>query len=434
MSFTYKDNDDMEITKTNQMLVDSNLNDGLNHDNVDRISFFNDSLMYDLQISLESDNLDIDKISNLLDILCESINGEVEITSLINLQVCSCLINYFPYSPVVISRIFKKIPTISTVFDDFFIKMKPFLISTISESSNDDVSSNMLSIISTISARHPESMIEFVNILFTKKINIDIARFVYNIIPVAQHYIQNSEDYKKVSSLISQIIICNDLDVILVGVKILSLAIDCKDITLMKSFEKSQLLYESLLYYSEVKKIAAGYRALTITMCCLKNRIECIKNAANALRMAETQIKLIPNIIRQSIILYVCEYSRLTKSCVPNNLFSSIVKLAEDGNFFIRNDAANCIAISIIETKIKITDLSYIIIVFSSNINENKAVTLNIINALNVIYDYAVLENTMSIFNLEVLGNFNFDELLNDEDEMIHDATQVLLNKISKTM
>lgn len=433
MNIDYKYQIDDKPSSNNQLtLENAAIRDESCNELLDRSSLFIDSIILDLTINLESENINIEVVSNLIDILCSITNRLFDFTTLIDFHFCSYLIENFPQSPIFVSNVFKNILICSSAYDDFFVSQKHILSDIMIESINDALTSNMLSIIATMASRHPELMIEFINPLYTKKITIDSAQFVYSIIPVAQQLIQDIDDYFKVAHLISQIIICSDFDVILVGIKILTRAIECNDTFLMHSFGQSQLQYESLLYYSEVKKIAAGYRALTITMPCIKNRNECINNASNIIQMAEKHIKLIPNVLKQSIIQYACQYSKFTKNCFSQNLFLEILQIASNGSFYVRIDAVNCIAISIIETKRKIDDISYLTDVFSAHLGGNIDVVLNIIQALNVIFDYAQIENNTSSFCLIVLSNFDFNELINNDSREIHDAAQLFLDKITE--
>lgn len=431
MNICYK-KPQFSFKRTGQHLMFGNANIGnrSTDDTDDRSTVLFNSYITELQTNLDCVDMDFETISNLLVVLCNSIKGLFDITAFIDQHVFIYFIDCLDQSPIYISKIFKDIFSFSDAYDDFFLNQKQLLVEIISKEVNDELINNMISVVSSLALRHPELMIEFIRVLFTKKINIDIARFVYHIIPIAQYSIQNKDDYIKISNLISQIIICNDLNVILVGLHILDLAIECNDKFLMQSFGASQLQYESLLYHNEIKKIAAGYNALTITMICIKNRNECIKSASNVLQMAEKHIKLVPNVLKQSIIQYVCEYSIMTKNCIEESLFMEILQLADDGNFFIRDEAANCIAISIIETKRKFINIKFLAEVFSNHIGGNNEVVLNIINALRIILDYTEKENGLLAFTLEVLNNFNLEELLQSDDDEINEAAQSLLAKI----
>lgn len=423
------------ISGSNQYLMfeEAALNEGSSDESLDRSSFYFNSIIHEIKTNIEDEEIDISTVSNLLDILCNSYdNKSFDITILFNLTFCSFLIEHFQDSPEHISKIFSNILLCSSLYDDLFLAQRQILFDITNKFQNDNLTNNMISIIATISSRHPQLMTEFISLLYTKKITVDIARYIYNIIPIAQQTIKKTDDYNKIAHLISQIIICNDIDVILFGIRILTLAIKCNDKFLLHSFGQSQIQYESLLYNNEIKKIAAGYNALTITMPFIKNRNECIKNATNILQMAEKHIKLIPNIIKQSIIQYVCQYSIITKICISQNLFEEILQLAENGAYFIRSEAVNCIAISIIESKRKIDDISLLVDIFASHLGGESEVVLNIIKALNIIFDYAQTENKINSFCLIVLSNLNFDELIHNDYEEIREASQHFLRKIGE--
>ena len=90
-------------------ILENHLLDHSNDIANDRSLKYLDSIIFELEMNLDDESMDLDAISGLLDIICNSIAGLIDITTIINLQLCLCFIDYFPYFPLNISKILKNI-------------------------------------------------------------------------------------------------------------------------------------------------------------------------------------------------------------------------------------------------------------------------------------------------------------------------------------
>lgn len=398
--------------------------------NANRSSNLFELLVLDLHFLLSNEAF-LETIVESLDSLCIAINGAVEMNDLINSEIPDIILQFLREIPNQILTIFKYVLENTDKYDEFFIGETEFLQELYDEQIVNR--SIIASIVVSISSRNPESMLAFID-TFTKAMVVikEIPQFIFNIIPVLDsiHTNWNSISQKVVNS-ISQFFLSNNLAIILGGIQIIQRSIECGNVILMKSFEESQVQYESLLCSDELKKIAAGYLALSATLS-LQNSMDCIRKSHYIFQKAIGHIQIVGNVIKKSIFQYIIEYTFFTKSCIPKPLLFQLFVLTEQGNFAIQNEAINCISIIIRYTTLNILDFPNIVDMIISHINLAHKFNYNLLCALLNIIEKLEIQDSITQDIVDMLSSINFEDLQETENPKLCEICDLLLLKLSQ--
>ena len=393
---------------------------------------FNEVIIQDLAqciymfLEVEKSPENYNKLEESLSVLCDIINefNDSNMQVLYDSNICPDLFRLIHDYPREITHIFSKITKFTNQYDEILFENISTIYDMIKGDCPNQIAFNVIDISANLLPRNPKLMIPFFDVVKTYNISQSLAHFIFEIIPFSKYV-----DINAICNFILKIILSNEISIVKIGVKIVYECVASSLPEFIQFFREpnSVLSFESLIFSRDIRFVGAGYLVLKAIVSVLDHEI--LKQQYYVLGKAKEHLQLATIYIKRSALQYINEYVKKMHACIKDDLYNEISSLVKSENYFVSEEAINCLTTILLETKQKVTDFS-ILPYFLDHLNGSIQTAKNILIALNMIFDYSAIENKGKLF-FNSLQDTNFDEILNIEEPELLDLASALIQKLN---